>query len=134
MGLTGLIAGLCSLSDQRVIAEGQYGGDWYESFAKSTKIKVPEEVKRISFFGSDLDLYVPGNERFPENFARPLSGEDTLEPEELAIFSVRTILVEDGRVFHRPELRHQGNNWVLDNFLAYVREQGGFDKVYDVFR
>ena len=109
----------------KVISEGIYCGDWLDCHLNSTRIPVPEGIRRINY-GDNFDLYLPDEDKF----AIPTSDKEILQLRRLAPFSVRTILVEDGRIYHRTELRGSLNNWVLDNFLSYVAEQGGFNTVY----
>ncbi len=48
---------------------------------------------------------------------------------------VRTMIVEDGRVFHRKDLlaATNGNEKILSHFLDFVKTEG-FDNAYERFR
>ncbi|MEN9625675.1 MAG: hypothetical protein RL557_3 [archaeon] len=108
---------------RRVIAEGFY--DWPDTYVDRTRIALPDNTSRINF-GSDLDLYIP-----EENcFTMPKSEQEVLGLRRLTSFQVRSIVVEDGRIYTQANLRGS-QDCILDNFLKWVRDQGGFDKAYE---
>ena len=136
------------LREKRVLTEGYYCGDWLEFHCHAMSLYVPDDALLLGrslrtkagivpSLGFDA-LYLVG--QVDENGEyRPLlhvaSETDRVYPYRSYLSGVRTLLVEDGRVFHRKDLlaATNGNKKLLPHFLDFVKTEG-FDKVYEQFR
>ncbi len=118
------------VQEKRILVEGFYGGDWLESFMIGTTSILPYGVKRLELSGNNLDLDVQAEDRFES----PRTESEILEPEVQTSFAVRTVIVEDGRIYHRPELRDKTNRGILDGTLGFISDQNGFDNVFPQYQ
>ncbi len=136
------------LHEKRVLTEGYYCGDWLDSECHTMNLYVPEDALLLGrslrtkagivpFMGFDaLSLVgqVDGDGQYM-SLLHVVEETDHVYPYRSYLSGVRTILVEDGRVFHRKDLLAEtnGNQRILPAFLDFVKREG-FDKVYERFR
>lgn len=138
------------LGQHRTVVEGFYGGEWLTSEVESWYVDIPEDALQLT---NMHPKYLPRirSGQMEANEVLSLVGsveEGIYRPADIvphggslyslkAHFSPRTLVVDDGRVFHQRDLltaENEFNRNLLPNFLKWIEDSKGFDAVFERYR
>ena len=117
----------------RVILEGGFQDDWWTQTRDFWRYDIKDDINRLIISNYKLDLVGKLNS---ENDLEITTYREIPRVLDLdydtwnRIQRPTTLIVDDGRVYHDKQLMEGCNSKRLPSFLDYLKDMGGFEKIY----